>query len=154
MRSVFVSIIALLLLVAPSATMPIRADEATLTISDVWARKTRRTTSAAVYLKIHNASEVGESLLGASSPIANMTMMHLSQETDGIMTMEMQDTVNVPTGETIAFAPGGLHIMLMGLSNPLAEGDTFPLTLSFENAGDITVSVEVTGLSGPEPKGH
>lgn len=130
------------------------ASDHALEISDVWTRKTRRTTSAAVYMKVHNATEAPDTITAVSSPIANMATLHLSQEVDGIMQMNMQDSITVPVGETVSFEPGGLHIMLMGLSKPLAEGDVFPVTLSFEKAGDVTVYVDVTGLSGPTGKQH
>lgn len=122
----------------------------TLEISDVWTRKTRRTTSAAVYLKVHNGTDAADAITDVSSPIANMATLHLSQEVDGIMQMNMQDSVAVPVGGTVSFEPGGLHIMLMGLTKTLAEGDVFPVTLTFEKAGDVTVYVDVTGLSGPQ----
>lgn len=105
-------------------------------------------------MKVHNATEAPDTITAVSSPIANMATLHLSQEVDGIMQMNMQDSITVPVGETVSFEPGGLHIMLMGLSKPLAEGDVFPVTLSFEKAGDVTVYVDVTGLSGPTGKQH
>lgn len=123
-------------------------------ITDVWARKTRRTMSAAVYLTLNNSTEHPDTLLAATTPRASMTTLHMSGEVDGIMRMEMQDEVALPAGQTVEFAPGGLHIMLMGLSEPLAEGTTFPLTLTLEKAGEITVNVNVTGLSGPATNHH
>lgn len=150
---VFFLLSALLVVPAPSWSHETTTDHA-LEISGVWARKTRRTTSAAVYLKIHNGTETVESITDVSSPIANMATLHLSQEVDGVMRMDMQDSVTVPVNETVSFEPGGLHIMLMGLSKPLAEGEVFPVTLSFEKAGDITVYVDVTGLSGPKNSQH
>ncbi len=132
----------------------IRQTNAGVQVTDVWARKTRRTMSAAVYMKLHNGAEQSDILLGATTPRASMTTLHMSGEVDGIMRMEMQDEVMLPTGQTVEFAPGGLHIMLMGLSEPLAEGTTFPLTLTLEKAGEITVNVHVTGLSGPAGDQH
>lgn len=152
MKVAVFALFSMLLMVPTSAKGHDTNADHTLEISDVWARKTRRTTSAAVYLKVHNGTETVESITDVSSPIANMATLHLSQEVDGVMRMDMQDSVPVPVGATVAFEPGGLHIMLMGLSKPLAEGDVFPVTLSFEQAGDITVYVDVTGLSGPQTK--
>lgn len=123
-----------------------------LEIADVWARKTRRTVSAAVYMTLRNNTGAAETLRGVSTPRAANVMLHLSQEIDGIMRMEMQETVDLPVGATVSFEPGGLHVMLMGLSEPLVEGTVFPLTLSFDNAGEVTVYVEVTGLNGPTTK--
>ena len=150
MKSAIFALFSMLFIMPTAAAVHDTSSAHALEISDVWARKTRRTTSAAVYLKVHNGTDTVESITDVSSPIANMATLHLSQEVDGVMRMDMQDSVPVPAGATVAFEPGGLHIMLMGLSKPLAEGDVFPVTLSFEQAGDITVYVDVTGLSGPK----
>lgn len=120
----------------------------TLTVSDVWARKTRRTMSAAVYMTLKNDTEKMDTLLSVETPQAEMATLHLSSETDGIMRMEEQESVALQPGSTISFAPGGYHIMMMRLASPLKEGDVFPMTLSFERAGDVTVYVTVTGIAG------
>ena len=123
-------------------------EEHGLSIEKAWARKTSRTVSAAVYLTIHNDTHNLEYLRGASSDIASNTMIHQSREEDGIMKMDHVEDLPIAPGETLSFAPGGYHIMLMGLTAPLAEGDVFTVTLDFENAGPTPVVVEVTGLMG------
>jgi len=60
-----------------------------------------------------------------------------------VMKMRRVDAVEVPAGQTVAFAPGGLHVMLIGLKEPLITGKTFPLTLNFEQAGAVTLEVAV-----------
>lgn len=154
MKSFFAVLMSIVVLMPGAVIAHEPQDGHALEISDVWARKTRRTTSAAVYMRIHNATDKPDAILEAATPRASMTTLHMSSETDGIMRMEMQDTVALPAGETIAFEPGGLHIMLMGLDQPLEEGDVFPITLTLERAGDVTVYVEVTGLSGPSTSHH
>lgn len=122
-----------------------------LEISKAWARKTgSRTASAAVYLEIKNASDEAETLLGVSSARAAMATIHRSFEQDGIMRMEMQDEQEIAPGSTVTFAPGSIHIMLMRLDQPLVEGQVFPVTLTFEHAGDVVVYVDVTGIAGPQ----
>lgn len=121
----------------------------TLDLVDVWARKTgRRTASAAVYFTIHNNTHQQETLTGVSTDRANVAMIHRSFEESDVMRMEMQDTVQIAPGDTLSFAPGGYHVMLLDLTEPLVEGDLFALTLSFEKAGDVVVYVEVTGIAG------
>lgn len=154
MKSFFAALMSILVLMPGAVVAHESQDGQALEISDVWARKTRRTTSAAVYMRIHNATDEPDVILEAATPRASMTTLHMSSETDGIMRMEMQDAVALPAGETVAFEPGGLHIMLMGLDQPLEEGDVFPITLKLERAGDVTVYVEVTGLSGPSASHH
>jgi copper(I)-binding protein len=62
---------------------------------------------------------------------------------DGSMTMQQVDSVEIPAGGLVAFKPGGLHVMLMGLTAPLTAGQTFDMTLQFETAGAKRVSVTV-----------
>ncbi|WP_417449852.1 copper chaperone PCu(A)C [Kordiimonas sp.] len=124
-----------------------------LSIEKAWARKTSRMVSAAVYLTIKNDTHQLEHLKGASTDIAATTMVHRSQEVGGIMQMDHVDDLPIAPGEVLSFEPGGYHIMLMGLSQPLEEGDVFTVTLEFEKAGKKPVIVEVTGLMGLTEQG-
>ena len=63
------------------------------------------------------------------------------------------DVLDLAPGTPVTFAPGGMHLMLMGLTGKLEEGRTFPLTLSFEHAGEITVEVPVLSVTATGPKG-
>ncbi|WP_262692054.1 copper chaperone PCu(A)C [Kordiimonas aestuarii] len=119
-----------------------------LSIEKAWARKTSRTVSAAVYLIIRNDTHNLEYLRGVSTDIADNAMIHQSREVDGIMRMDHMSELPIAPGESLAFEPGGYHIMLMGLNKPLEQGDVFTVTLDFENAGQKPVIVEVTGLMG------
>ena len=115
-----------------------------ISVQDVWARPGFIGDNSAVYLRINNTNPNGDGLIGASTDIAGMTEIHLSKMDDaGIMTMERQDLIEIPSNGFVELAPGGLHVMLMNLSKDLSPGDTFQLTLEFERAGDITVEVEV-----------
>ncbi|SDD79710.1 copper chaperone PCu(A)C [Kordiimonas lacus] len=119
-------------------------------VEKVWARKTSRTVSAAVYLTITNNTHDVIELTGASTDIANTTMIHRSYEEDGIMKMDHVMSVPLKPGETFEFAPGGYHVMLMGLTGPLKKGEVFPLTLEFEGEYEREVIVEITGMMGME----
>jgi copper(I)-binding protein len=101
-----------------------------VTLQDAWARPGFRGDSSAV--------------IGASSDVAGVTEIHLSRMDDaGTMTMERQDLVFIPANGYAELSPGGLHVMLANLMKDLSVGDTFPLTLEFQRAGDLTVEVEV-----------
>ena len=67
------------------------------------------------------------------------------------MRMRPLAAIGIPAGQTVTLSPGGMHIMLLGLGQPLREGQTFPLTLSFEHAGprQVTVAIEKAGAMGP-----
>ena len=101
--------------------------------------------TAAVYLELHNDGAEDEVLLGASSESAAKTMLHGSSEgAGGVMTMTAHHGgVVIPAGSSHVFAPGGDHVMLMGLTEPLDAGATLGLTLSFERAGEIRIEVPV-----------
>ena len=110
-------------------------------VNDVWARPGLAGGNSAVFFVIHNPGSA-DMLLSASSDIADAVEMHKTIMQDGNMEMVQQMNVPVPTGET-AFAPGDLHVMLIGLKNELKPGDTFTLILNFENAGEKTLNVTV-----------
>jgi len=115
-----------------------------LTIEDPWARPAFQGDNSAAYLVISNMTEQGDGLIGASSDMANITEIHLSKmDAEGTMTMERQDLIGIPAGETVNLEPGGLHVMLMNLVQDMNVGDKFDLTLEFQRAGDIVLEVEV-----------
>jgi copper(I)-binding protein len=125
--------------------------EHSLEISQPWARQTgNRTISAAIYLNIANKGAFLDQLMDVKSDAAERVQIHQSIEEDGIMRMNHIQTLPIAPKEMLAFEPGSYHIMLTRLANPLREGDVFPVTLSFEKAGDVTVHVLVTGISGLE----
>jgi copper(I)-binding protein len=113
-------------------------------VQDAWARPGFQGDNSAVYLVIKNHTDQADGLIGAASDIAGATEIHLSKmDAEGTMTMERQDLVNIPANDSVELSPGGLHIMLVNLGEDLSVGDTFPVTLEFQRAGDITIDVEV-----------
>lgn len=113
-------------------------------VSDAWARTTPAgAETAAVYMTIRTDHD--DALVGASvdASIASGAMLHETTSTDGQLTMEHTATVALPADEDVLFEPGGRHVMLTSLAAPLAEGATFDVTLDFERADDVAVTVEV-----------
>jgi len=119
-----------------------QAQSGTLSIEDVWARPGANGDYSAVYFVIRNPGEA-DILLSADGKIADAVELHLSTMQDGAMSMQQQENVEIPAHGQVQFAPGGLHIMLIGLKQDLKAGDSFPLTLNFAEAGsrDVTVAV-------------
>lgn len=113
-----------------------------LTIVEAWARATPVKTGAA-YISVRNDGDTADRLTGVSSDVAQMTHLHQSKEENGVMQMRPVDGIDLPPHATVTLKPGGNHVMLMGLANSLKAGDTFPLALTFEKAGAVTVTVEV-----------
>ncbi|GIK96481.1 MAG: hypothetical protein BroJett029_06900 [Alphaproteobacteria bacterium] len=119
-----------------------------LTIDHPWARASAgHAKTGAAYFAVVNGGAEADRLVGASSPVGRAELhTHISE--DGIMKMRPVDAVDLPAGERAVLEPGGLHVMLMDLAKPLVEGESFPLTLTFEKAGDIDVEVKVEGVTG------
>lgn len=123
-----------------------------LDISDVWARETMgRTMSAAAYMTLKNGTHADEKLLSVEGDFAKRIELHLSSVKGGQMTMmPVQDGLDIPKNKSVKLKPMSYHVMMMGLSKPLAKGDVFPLTLVFEKAGKVTVYVTVRGMDGAQ----
>ena len=119
-------------------------------ISNAWARATPGgATTGAAYATI--ASPVADRLVAAASPVAKSVQLHTMTMQGGIMRMRQIAGIDLPAGKPVTLKPGGLHIMLIGLGAPLKEGQSFPLTLTFKNAGskEVTVAVAKVGAMGP-----
>lgn len=127
------------------------AGSAEPTISEVWARPAEDLTASdrsAVYMVIEGGAE-DDALVAASVPtdVAAVTEVHETvtdgETGGGMMTMREVDSVGIPAEGTVTLEPGGYHVMLMGLAEPLVPGDSFEVTLTFEVAGEQTVTAEV-----------
>lgn len=82
-----------------------------------------------------------------------VTIHAIETDANGVGRMVHRETLDLPAGEEVTFAPGGMHLMLMGLSEKLVEGTAFPLTLRFEAAGEVTIDVQVLGAAASGPDG-
>ena len=100
------------------------------------------TRTMAVYMHLQNESGAGIELVAVHSPAFAMAHLHKTALADGLMTMEPVAQLAVPDGESVRFATGSLHIMLMGAEQAYRPGDSFPLTLVL-GSGE-TLEIEVT----------
>ena len=140
-----------------------------LIIEDAWARTSPASTgTGAVYFTVENTTDRIEKLLSASVPTAvaaraevhevvmagastdsTMAMQGMQGSTDstmagsGMMSMREVTSVSIPAGSTVKFEPGGYHVMLLDLAEPLKSGQKFTLSLGFMNAGVVQVEVTV-----------
>ena len=116
--------------------------------------------AAGAYLSLENKGAASDKLVALSSPAAKAVEIHTMAMEGNLMKMrEVDGGLEVKPGQKIAMQPGnGYHIMLMGLSQPLKAGDKVPLTLTFEKAGkvDVTLNVEdpAAAAGKDEMKGH
>lgn len=111
---------------------------------------------AAAYVTIENRGTTRDRLIGASTPVAGTAEIHTMTMENGVMKMREAGEILIAPGTSIVMQPGdGYHIMLMNLKQPLKTGEQFPLTLNFEKAGKVKVSVEVTDQVGSmQQQGH
>ncbi len=92
---------------------------------------------------MHLTSLSDMALVAAASPVAKVVEIHEMKQEGGVMKMNAVDRVALPAGKTVELRPGGFHVMLMDLAQPLKEGDTVPLTLTFEDKAGKKQTVEV-----------
>jgi copper(I)-binding protein len=94
-------------------------------------------------MTIVNNSDAAMVLVGARSPVVERIEIHTMTHEDGTMRMRQVEQVPLPAGGQVVFESGGLHLMLMGLSNPPRAGDSVDLTLRFADGSARTVSASV-----------
>ena len=136
-----------LLLIAAAAA----AQTGSVEVRDAWARATPgKADIGAAYLTLESPTD--DRLTGLSTPVASTAQVHTMTMEGGVMKMNRVAALDLPAGQPVKLEPGGMHIMLIGLTDKLRPGQSFPLTLSFEKAGkrEVTVSVEKAGARGPE----
>ena len=151
-KAIFPALATIALFVAPAFA----ADTTSIEIPQVWARATSSSAkTGAAYLTMVNKGGVEDRLVAAGSPAADKVELHTNIDDHGVMRMRPVAAIPVKAGETVTLQPGGYHIMLVGLKKPLARDTTFPLTLTFEKAGTLSVTVHVAsaGAGGPEAGG-
>ena len=146
--------VALVAVLASVATaVPLAAHEektAHITLVHPWSRPVPQGQNGVIYLEIQNDGEVDDRLIGVSTPLAERVELHRSTMEDGIHRMEKVDSIALPAGGTVELAPGGLHVMLIGLKFMLMAEEIFPVTLTFEQVGDLTATVAVETRGGSD----
>lgn len=109
-------------------------------VNDVYARSANPMTGA-VFMQLENHSDMACNLQGVASDVAERVELHSHTEEDGIMKMgKIKGGIDIPAHETHMMNRGSDHVMLLGLTRPLKDGDTFDLTLDFGDCGTETVS--------------
>lgn len=99
--------------------------------------------NGAAYFQVENRGGESDRIVSARTDIAESVEIHTHEMDGGMMKMRRVESVEVPAGGEARFKPHGLHLMLLGLKEPLAEGGSYSLTVVFEKAGEVDVSVDV-----------
>ncbi len=152
LRPLATALLLLLAVAAPAAAgSPVGVGD--LEVSGAWARASIGTSRpGAAYFAVTNTGDAPDSLVAIASPAAAMPMIHATAVSDaGVARMEPVPTLEIPPGETVTLAPGGMHVMLMNLSAPLVEGQTLPLTLTFEKAGTVEIAAPILAIAAKGP---
>jgi periplasmic copper chaperone A len=118
-----------------------------ITVVAPWARATPGGAKVGgAYLELKAAAGAGDRLVSASSTAAGTVEIHEHVNEGGVMKMRRIDGLAVPAGTSVMLKPGGYHLMLMDLKQPLKQGDKLQLTLTFEKAGALSVEGPVAPL--------
>jgi copper(I)-binding protein len=132
----------------------IAISQETIIINDAWVRGVPPGSSvSAAYMTIQNKGD-DDQLIAISSDVSENAELHTSKVDDsGVATMEMINVLDIPSGQTVEFKPGGMHIMLIGLKESLVSKEIINLTLEFSKAGRIQTEVPIKKSAG-EPHHH
>jgi copper(I)-binding protein len=111
-------------------------------------------TNSAAFMKLVNHGAQPVTIVAAGSSVAARAEIHVTRRHDGLMQMAPVPRVAVPAHGAVALAPGGYHLMLQELKGPFKQGDKVPLTLQFEKAGKVALSLDVEGVGAQAPHDH
>ena len=123
-------------LVAPAASAQ------SVKVANPWVRAPapgQKTAGAYVEL----TSEANATLVAAGSPLAERVELHSMTLDGGVMRMRALSRIELPAGQTVKLAPGGSHVMLVGLKQPLKAGDKVPLVLSVQSSGTSLTTLKI-----------
>ncbi|HZH46134.1 MAG TPA: copper chaperone PCu(A)C [Roseococcus sp.] len=141
------------ILLALLAAAPVAAhaqSEGGIAIEAPWTRAAGQGGQGAGYLTIRNAGPA-DRLLAASTPAAARLELHNVERDGEVMRMREVAAIPVPARGSVTLQPGGLHLMLIGLTAPLVAGETIPVTLRFERAGEMRVMLAVQAAGARAP---
>jgi protein SCO1/2 len=140
--------------VAAAPTAPVAAAATAVMVHDAYVRAVAPgATVSAAFMMLHNPTAAARALVAAASPAATTVELHTHQNDGGVMRMRQVERIDVPAGGQTTLAPGGYHVMLIGLTGPLTEGATVPLTLTFDDGARLTVDAPVRAVA-PAGGGH
>jgi len=124
-----------------------------LVITQCWARATPGGAKVGgAYMTITNKGSAVDRLTGGSADIAGKVEIHEMTTVNGVMKMRpLEKGLAIDPGKTVKLAPGGYHVMLEDLKGPLKQGDKVPVTLDFEKAGKVNVTLDVEGVGAQAP---
>jgi hypothetical protein len=126
-----------------AAILAASSAQAQTTVHEPWVRGTvAQQTTSAMYATLTSAK--GARLVAASSPVARVVEIHEMRMDGDVMRMRQVEAIELPAGKPVALAPGGYHLMLIDLKQPMKTGDVVAVTLVVEDAQKKRETVEVS----------
>ena len=119
-----------------------------LSVDDAWARTGQPGQVSAAYFEVKNKGAV-DKIVSASCDCAKATELHDVKMVDGTMKMVPASSIDVPANGELKLKPGSYHVMLIGLNRPLVAGETLPIKVKFEKAGEVTLQAKVKDKGAP-----
>jgi len=142
-------VLLLLAVLLPAAAL---AQSGPITVERAWSRASPQGGTGVLFMTVTDNGAV-DRLLRVNTPAAERAELHETTNDNGVMKMRPVEMLPVSPDKPLILAPGGRHVMLMGLKQALREGDSFPVTLAFEKAGTIATEVTVAKAGAPIPAG-
>ena len=126
-----------------------------IVVEDAWARASiGKNRPGAAYMTVRNTGTDPVTILSLETPLAMMPDIHrTTTDSNGVSSMAPAGEITIAPGEAVSLEPGGLHAMLMRLETPMVEGESFSLTLTFDDGGTVTVDVPILGIAARGPEG-
>ena len=153
-RSLVLPLLAMPLLAMPFLAEPVvaLAQPGQIEVEQVWSRAAPQGRVGVLYMTVtdHGAPD---RLVGVETPVAEKAELHESFAEGGVMKMRPVAAAPVEPGKPLVLKPGGYHVMLMGLRRTLKEGDEFPATIRFAQAGAVSVTAHVAKAGAAAPPG-
>jgi hypothetical protein len=140
-------LLAVVLVILPLAAF---ADETGIHVDHVWSRAAMAGHEGVIYLTISDTG-TPDMLIGVTTPVAAEAALHQSIDDHGVAKMRPVVSLPIESGKPVTLAPGSYHIMLLGLKQTLKEGDSFPVTLRFAKAGQVTATATVEKAGATKP---
>ncbi|MBL8772549.1 MAG: copper chaperone PCu(A)C [Phenylobacterium sp.] len=122
-------------------------------VTGAWSRPAAQGATGVGYMVLKNPGRAADALVSVETPAARTAMIHRSSITNGVASMQMVSRVPLAGGGSVTFAPGGYHLMFVGLARPLGPGDSLPATLVFASGARVKAAF-VVGLGPPVATPH
>jgi copper(I)-binding protein len=151
----FIALLALIIFTQNPANAVDSVNAGDLVISAAWSRaSTGMKRPGAAFLRITNTGSANDRLIAAHTPAAKRAELHYHTMDNGVMKMRQVKAMDVSAGDVTMLEPGNFHIMLFELKFMLKEGDMFPVSLTFEKAGNATIMVHVAKAGSGKAHEH